>query len=601
MKTASENKGISGSKGTARRAFIYARQSSGSSDPNDSLSIIQQVKNCSALAEKLNISVIGTFEDANIPGYHYPKGEYFEKTLAIDKAYLSKYEKGIRYREGLGKLFERINEIDCILIEDITRLHRSEGNSFLEYAIIEKLKEKRVKVICVSGGEKDFENFNDTLIEYIQTKYSSQLESSRKKKSKDVLHSLKDNGFKVTCHSFGVKRIAKSKYEYEHRRMRVVKYIYKAYLNGVSKAEISYQLNSHKKIRSLSFGKEFSAMRVSRILGNPLYFGYMYDTSNQLIKCKNIIPFFGYDIFEKVQKKLQESKERDLRVRPNVRRGKANYVIHPFSSLLYCKCGKRLVVQTSDPKKNQRVYYYCQNKNFLKSEECRKSTIYISEIDNPHIQGLREAVLPLILNTLIKKYKEISSFKLNSDQIEKLKIELKNLQKKQENLYQQYIENNINSDLYNRFNSDIQKRIKEKEKEYNTLIENSSINKESELKIIVEKINYLIFANEIPDSELQSLLHDTFERITVYENMIEFSFKSGEKFSLDRVKGRKAKYLPTSTIQSSKKFIDPKNVFEVCYFYSNFTTDSEGVFIPSKKATKTLLCSMPNMNIYRVD
>ena len=65
-----------------KTCVLYQRQSSGTSDPKESLSIQVQEAECRKLAEKNGLEILGSFSDADLTGRAYPEG--FEAIASID-------------------------------------------------------------------------------------------------------------------------------------------------------------------------------------------------------------------------------------------------------------------------------------------------------------------------------------------------------------------------------------------------------------------------------------------------------------------------------------------------------------------------------------
>lgn len=115
------------------KCFIYCRQSSGQEDSENSISIQQQLQNCLDLAKKRELEVVGVFTDANVSGKTYPKGERFEKIADSDPGFnqwFQEQKSTKRFREGLGEMFNRLSEVEYILVDEVTRLHRSTAKIF---------------------------------------------------------------------------------------------------------------------------------------------------------------------------------------------------------------------------------------------------------------------------------------------------------------------------------------------------------------------------------------------------------------------------------------------------------------------------------------
>ena len=106
-----------------KKAIIYARQSSGSETASESIDV--QIINCKALAEKMDLEILGIFHDYNVSGKTYPAG--FETVVQHDQAFLNWVAKQSGYkkfREGLGRLLQKLPQADFLIVDEITRLYR---------------------------------------------------------------------------------------------------------------------------------------------------------------------------------------------------------------------------------------------------------------------------------------------------------------------------------------------------------------------------------------------------------------------------------------------------------------------------------------------
>ena len=181
------------------KVIIYARQSSG--DEDVSASVEQQVANCQQLANEHGYSVIGTFKDLNISGKFYPDTPAAQNLCAVDYAVQSWVRSTnfmqIRYRQGLGKAFALLPEVDYILLDDFTRLMRPLTNSFLEGYVKQTLMCNNVKLYCVKEGGIDPMSLADNLLATITSQINANQLEIQRQKSKAALKKLKDDGFRI--------------------------------------------------------------------------------------------------------------------------------------------------------------------------------------------------------------------------------------------------------------------------------------------------------------------------------------------------------------------------------------------------------------------
>ena len=113
------------------KALIYARQSSGKDDVSESVEA--QIANCQNLAAKEKLDIIGIFRDLNTSGETYPIGA--EEIARVDSAYkdwIANQSTKKVFRTGLGEALMHLDEIDVILVNELTRFYRPINGSFLE-------------------------------------------------------------------------------------------------------------------------------------------------------------------------------------------------------------------------------------------------------------------------------------------------------------------------------------------------------------------------------------------------------------------------------------------------------------------------------------
>ena len=216
--------------------YAYLRQSSGSNE--QSTSIDQQEENCKKYAEKEGLKLDKVFKDYNTSGRLYWIGA--EQLAQIDITYqnwLKETKKVGSWRIGLGNLLDVLNVNDIIIVDDKTRLARSLNGSYLENCLIQILKSKQIKLLSVKEGQINFDDFGQQLVFNLQSSINSNQLETQRKKCKDSLKRLKDDGSHIQAiqTTYGYRSTGK-KFEYEinPEQGEVVKFIYKQFLSGSS-------------------------------------------------------------------------------------------------------------------------------------------------------------------------------------------------------------------------------------------------------------------------------------------------------------------------------------------------------------------------------
>ena len=261
--------------------YIYARQSSGSSE--QSVSIDQQTENCKQLAEKNGLKITKIFADYNCSGRLFPLQL---KSLAemdlVYQQFLKETKKVGQWRDELNNLLDELKKGDTILIDDKTRLCRSLNGSYLENALIQILKSKKIKLLSNKEGEIDFESFTDQLVFSLQSSINSNQLEIQRKKSKDSIKRLMDSGeFKQSLGmALGYRFTGRKKeVEIDPVKAEIVRFIFKNYIEGKS-------INSIIKSIDAKFGMKTCTRSIRKVIERPLYCGYMYDTNGNLVISK---------------------------------------------------------------------------------------------------------------------------------------------------------------------------------------------------------------------------------------------------------------------------------------------------------------------------
>ena len=493
--------------------FIYARQSSGSSE--QSVSIDQQVENCKQLAKKEGLKVNKVFKDYNTSGRLYWLGA--EQLASIDITYqnwLKETKKTGQWRIQLGNLLDLLNTNDTILVDDKTRLARSLNGSYLENALIQILSSKNIKLISVKEGLIDFKDFGQQLVFNLQSSINSNQLETQRKKCKDSLKRLKDSGEHIQAISttYGYKGTGR-KFEFEINPVQaeVVKLIYKRFLSGSSFLSIAKELN--EKYSSCFNTGKITVTTIKNILKRPLYAGYYYNSTQQLVKAKEIEgkELVSFSDWKTVNEILNKRKTHKVPVKKNT------YYFNGITKCGYCGDIMSIVI-------NNKKYFAlrCKSHQTVKKENCRVSIGQNSDFENG--LGMNSAIEPLLVMGLLKKLNEQNNQVEISKKIEAKKVDLNNLTSKEKQLSNMFLEGLLSEDVLKDSLSK-NKLLKQRlEAELIDLQNQSTEVDEDKLRSMTSKI----FNRKLLPEEYQNLVHQTIKEIKVFQDKLQIETYWGQ-------------------------------------------------------------------------
>lgn len=374
-------------------AVIYARQSSGSDD--FSLSVEQQIQNCQNLAQKENYEIVGIFQDLNTSGETYPAGA--EQIASVDNAFmdwLRIQSKTKGFRVGLGNLLTccQGENVNLLLVNEITRLYRPVVGSFLEIYINNFLRQNQIKIIQVQGGSIDLTRFDEHLINTIKNQIL--FEDLQKKRANSIagIRARKDSGKLATMPKmFGIDYLGHDRYSINPKNAEIIRFVFDSVIarrtyNSICK-EVNCRLNGQRFFR---------ANDIYRFIRQPLYCGYQYNTKNELIpnlemQGREIITF---ETWRKANRIIDEKR------RIAIKMPKKRWL--PLSGRITCgSCGLHLFCSSNS--KDPTVYYTCPRASTAAEPElCRKSRIRFGGV--PDRNALHEITIPFLLVGLIKTF-----------------------------------------------------------------------------------------------------------------------------------------------------------------------------------------------------
>lgn len=270
--------------------------------------------------------------------------------------------------------------------------------------------------------------------------------------------------------------IQKEIYEIDPFRAEIVKRIYRDYLAGISITAIKNNLNEEGHV-----GKDinWSYRTVRQILDNIVYAGY--------IKYKNEIypglhrPIVSLSDYKKVQAELEKRRITQAELH-NPRPFRTKYML---SGLMRCGyCNSVLQIRTIIYRNGKRSHRYnCPSSKPHKNSpykrhdfDCGFKFVKKTEIESLVVDEIKK--LPLNIDKIINNQENKDVAK----EIQAVKSELQQVQKKQDKLVDLYLLDNINVDELNKKNDELSKQKENLQKRLNSLTDNKK----------KEKIEYFI-------------------------------------------------------------------------------------------------------------
>jgi DNA invertase Pin-like site-specific DNA recombinase len=528
------------------KCFIYCRQSVGAAEADDSISLVTQKEECVKLARNKGFTVLDTFADPNTSGRLYPPT--FDSLAAIDIVYqrwLKETKKTGKWRNGLGKLLKRLDEVEWVLCYDITRLHRSLRGSFLENMIIQELSSHGVKVMTVKEGEIDFSKFADSLVSTLTSQINSEQLLIQREKARKARQSLKERGeWCAACtKSFGYKSTGrKREAEIDEDKAEIVKTIFKMYTDGCTYPEIAEAIGP--QMRKLGIG--VFKTHIFRILRNPIYCGFYRGDDGELIKSK---PNEGKELITfKMWKTAQEIYEQR---KSTPRRAYKNWL--PLSGKIKCGyCGDKMRINEVTGGFMRYTCISFQWKGLPHSASCKCNITWSRDVKHEYGDVLLDALMGLLPLYYFHKLEEANRSREKDTAIQEAEIKVMNTQAKIKTLTESFLEGQLDEAVYRSGLASLNKRLKEEK----TMLDEASAMKPvekytpSKLLFDLEAIN----AGDVERSELEEAIRWTIKEVRVWKEKIEITTPKGKVvLPVERLGFRaKARLLPFHFIAAGK-------------------------------------------------
>lgn len=309
--------------------------------------------------------------------------------------------------------------------------------------------------------------------------------------------------------------IQKEIYEIDPFRAEIVKRIYRDYLAGISITSIKNNLNEEGHV-----GKDinWSYRTVRQILDNIVYAGY--------IKYKNEIypglhrPIVSLSDYKKVQAELEKRRITQAELH-NPRPFRTKYML---SGLMRCGyCNSVLQIRTIIYRNGKRSHrYHCPSSKPHKNSpykrhdfDCGFKFVKKTEIESLVIDEIKK--LPLNMDKVINNQENKDVAK----EIQAVKSELQQVQKKQDKLVDLYLLDNINVDELNKKNDELSKQKENLQKRLNSLTDNK---KKEKIEDFIKNVKEAKNIDKLDYEKQKVIVRNLVSGIKVFNDKIEINW-----------------------------------------------------------------------------
>lgn len=495
------------------KCFIYARQSV--SDNEDfSESVESQVEKLKEKANAMHLEVIGIFKDLDTSGKTYEVGaEDIAKLDMVFSKWCETTSRQKKFRKGFGELIKRISEVDIVLCWDLTRLYRPLTGSFLESHINQVFTTNKVKLVCLDGYAVDFSNFNDALITTIQNRINDNQIKIQVEKSQAIIKRLRDTGeWNFACaKTFGYRGTGRRReVEIDPLKAEIVRTVFEMYIEGKSYHMISKAVNP--KLYEAT-GKTLFKTHMCRMVQNPVYCGYTRASDGSLVKAK---PVEGKEIISfETWKKAQEVHKDHVLHPPRARK---NWL--PISGRITCGyCGEHIFAHTLGGICQYRCMSYAVH-GYERDHSCKCGIVWNGEGMKDGGEFLQQALLGMTPIYFMEKL--VSSQSTSDDDLQRLEVELLNLEKKASALTEMFMGGLVAETDFKATMKAAATRKQELNQEIDDLKHASSE--------AYSKEDLFFDLNELEnkaEDELTEVFKWTFKKVVVYRDKVEIETPKG--------------------------------------------------------------------------
>lgn len=335
-------------------AVIYARYSSSGQREE---SIVGQLRDCHAYAERNGLTIVQEYTDSALTGTS-DKRPAFQQMIVDSKK----------------------RRFDVVLVWKIDRFARNRYDSAMYRKI---LSDNGVKVVSVMENISDrpegiiLEGLMESLAEY----YSANL-------AENVKRGLYDSALErkiLSRPTFGYRRGTDGRYEIDENQAAIVRRVFNEYADGKPYMEIISDLNA-QGIRS-GHGNAFTNNSLRKMLRNEKYIGvYRY---KDILDPNGIPPIIDRELFDRVQAEIKRRSFTRKRKTP------VDGEAYLLTGKLFCgHCGKPIVGE-SVRKRDGTIYRYytCTGTKTVSRNGCTKKRVSKDWIESEVIRIITDEVL----------------------------------------------------------------------------------------------------------------------------------------------------------------------------------------------------------------
>ncbi len=313
--------------------IIYSRYSS--AGQNDQ-SIDGQIDACKKYAAQRGFRVVGEYIDRAISGTHADSRPEFQRMIRDSKKGAFQY----------------------VLVWKLDRFARNRYDSAIYKT---ELKKHGVRVLSVTEG---IDEGNDSIIleavlEAMAEEYSRQLSQNVRR----GLHQNAEKQLSLGGYAPLGYRVENKRLVVDQKEAEIVKFVFQAYADGMTKTEIAKECN--RRGWRTRLGKPFTVNSFSVMLKNQTYVG-TYTFKDEIAIEDAIPPIVKRDVFDKVSSLLARNRRAPGRVK-----AKEEYQLQ---GKLFCGyCGAPMVGESGRGRRGVNYHYYacgtrkklhtCQKKN----------------------------------------------------------------------------------------------------------------------------------------------------------------------------------------------------------------------------------------------
>jgi len=495
-------------------AAIYCRTSSDTKGEGaGEKSIPDQLKECRQLCRREGYKIVGEYLEPGVTGRAWPTG--FESRAAGDsrtEQHVQESTSPKKRREGLGRLFKKLEGTDIVIVRDVDRLYRPKGLCELLTWLPIHLADNNVCVHSCRDGLMDYNRFETSLMLLISGMSKNQMVSSQTKHSIEKRAALKNDGIYHHTPPFGYKQDKRQKHKYDlwADQVETVKLIFKRYLSGKSIDSIARYLNKHNHRTSTSYTPKkakhahnnWTPSSVRLVVRRPVYAGLLFNTSKVLIKCVNLKPIISQAQYHKAQEIIEA---RAIQV--HGRKGNRNNIQrHPLSGIIKCGfCQNSMMVKWCKTTKNNTPIDYIRY-------ECKSQKHAPVTPDN--IGCKRNAINETQLEAFLMEFLPWSCYQMEQEasdipDIPTLMTELETWEAKENRLIASF--GDIDDDLFKKTANTITERIQHLRKEI--IYAQSMLSKKDIVRVPVT-----------PDMFFRSVVSS----VTVFKFCFDLNFLNGD-------------------------------------------------------------------------